>query len=89
MFVYICPGKVGGTFIIPICKHCSMQREEWIKRKGGISYFYFNICVLFDHFALRKAMTNIDNIFKKQRHYFADKGLYSQSYGFSSNCGWI
>ena len=22
---------------------------------------------------------------KKQRHYFADKGLYSQSYGFSSN----
>ena len=47
----------------------------------------FNICVLFDHFALRKAMTNIDNIFKKQRHYFADKGLYSQNYGFSSNRG--
>ena len=22
---------------------------------------------------------------KKQRHYFADKGSYSQSYGFSSN----
>ena len=22
---------------------------------------------------------------KKQRHYFADKGLYSQSYGFSSS----
>ena len=82
MFVYICPGKVGGTFIIPICKHCSMQREEWIKRKGGISYFYFNICVLFDHFALRKAMTNIDNIFKKQRHYFADKGLSSQLWFF-------
>ena len=29
----------------------------------------------------RKAMTNIDSI-KKQRHYFANKGLSSQSYGF-------
>ena len=32
----------------------------------------------------RKAMTNLDNI-KKQRHYFANKGLSSQSYGFSSS----
>ena len=31
----------------------------------------------------RKAMTNLDSILKKQKHYFADKGLYSQSYGFS------
>ena len=23
---------------------------------------------------------------KKQRHYFAHKGMYSQSYGFSSSC---
>ena len=27
--------------------------------------------------------------FKKQRHYFADKGLCSQSYGFSSNHVWM
>ena len=27
-------------------------------------------------------MTNLDSIFKS-RHHFADKGLYSQSYGFS------
>ena len=26
---------------------------------------------------------------KKQRHYFADKGPYSQSYGFSSSHVWI
>ena len=26
---------------------------------------------------------------KKQRHYFADKGLYSQSYGFSSSHLWM
>ena len=30
----------------------------------------------------RKAMTNLDSVLKKQRHHFADKGLYSQSYGF-------
>ena len=26
---------------------------------------------------------------KKQRHYFANKGLYSQSYGFPSSCVWM
>ena len=30
----------------------------------------------------KKAMTNLDSILKKQRHRFADKGLYSQSCGF-------
>ena len=37
----------------------------------------------------RKAVTNLDSIFKKQKHYFADKGLSSQSYGFSSSCVWM
>ena len=32
----------------------------------------------------RKAMTNLDS-FKKQRHYFANKSPFSQSYGFSSS----
>ena len=32
----------------------------------------------------RKVMTNLDNILKKQRHYFANKGPSSQGYGFSS-----
>ena len=31
----------------------------------------------------RKAMTNLDSILKSRDH-FADKGLYSQRYGFSS-----
>ena len=30
-------------------------------------------------------MTNLDSILKKQRHYFPNKGLSSQSYGFSSS----
>ena len=37
----------------------------------------------------RKAVTNLGSIIKKQRHYFADKGPSSQSYGFSSCRVWI
>ena len=37
----------------------------------------------------RKAMTNLDKCIKKQRHHFADKGLSSQSYGFSSSHVWM
>ena len=35
----------------------------------------------------RKAIKNLDSILKKkkQRHHFANNGLYSQSYGFSSS----
>ena len=35
----------------------------------------------------RKAITNLD--IKMQRHYFANKGLSSQSYGFSSTHVWM
>ena len=40
----------------------------------------------------RKAMTNLDQPrqrIKMQRHYFANKGPSSQSYGFSSSHGWM
>ena len=37
----------------------------------------------------RKVMTNLDKILKKQRYYFANKGLYSQSYGFSISNVWM
>ena len=36
----------------------------------------------------RKAMTNLFSVLKS-RHYFADKGPYSQSYGFSSSHVWV
>ena len=36
----------------------------------------------------RKAMVNLDSILK-QRHYFANKGPSSQSYGFSISHGWM
>ena len=42
------------------------------------------------HFLLgRKAMTNLDSILKKQRHYFANKRPSNQSYGFSSSHVWM
>ena len=37
----------------------------------------------------RKAMTNLYSILQKQRHYFADKGLSSQNYGFSGHHVWM
>ena len=36
----------------------------------------------------RKAMTNLDSMFKS-RHYFDNKGLSCQSYGFPSSHGWM
>ena len=36
-----------------------------------------------------KVMTNLDSIIKKQRHYFANKILSSQSCGFSSSHVWM
>ena len=42
------------------------------------------------HFLLeRKAMTYLDSILKKQRHYFVNKGPSSQSYGFSRSHVWV
>ena len=37
----------------------------------------------------RKTVTNLDTILKKQRHYFAHKSPFSQSYGFSSGHVWM
>ena len=37
----------------------------------------------------RKVMTNLDSILKSSRHYFANKGLSSQGYGFSSGHVWM
>ena len=38
---------------------------------------------------VRKVMTNLDSILKKQRHYFAKKGPSSNGYGFSSSHVWM
>ena len=43
-------------------------------------------CEIKRHLILgREAMTNLLSIINKQRHHFANRSLYSQSYSFSSN----
>ena len=37
----------------------------------------------------RKVMTNLARLLKKQRHHFANKGPYNQSYDFSSSHVWM
>ena len=37
----------------------------------------------------RKAMTNLGSALKKQRHHYASKGVYGQSFGFSSSHVWM
>ena len=37
----------------------------------------------------RKVITKLDSILKKQRHYFVNKGMSSQGYGFSSSHVWM
>ena len=37
----------------------------------------------------KKVMTNLDKHVQNQRHYFANKGLSSQGYGFSSDHVWM
>ena len=48
------------------------------------------ICDIKRHLLLgRKIITNLDNIFKKQRRYFNNKGPSSQGYGFSGGHIWM
>ena len=49
-------------------------------------YLYTHIYLSYGY---RKAMKSLDSILKKQRHFFAWKCLYSQSYGFSSGHVWM
>ena len=72
--------------------------SDWLQIGKGVHQAYclciLPPCLLFNLFAeyiirnAGKAMTNLDGI-KKQRHHFANKGPYSQSYGFSSSHVWI
>ena len=37
----------------------------------------------------REAITNLDSVIRKQRHYFVHKGPSSQGYGFSNSHVWM
>ena len=40
-------------------------------------------------YSLKKSYDKPRQHIKKQKHYFANKGLYSESYGFTSGHVWI
>ena len=66
-------GKNGNSsrfYFLGLQNHCGQWLQPWNSK-----------CL----FLGRKAMTQLDNIFKKQRHHFTDKVSYSQSYGFPSS----
>ena len=77
---------------ITSCKYMGKQWKQWqtllwglqITANGDHSH-EIKGCLLLG----RKVITNPDRILKKQRHYFANKGLSSQSYGFSSSHVWM
>ena len=58
-----------------------------ISMGGGCSH-KIKRCLLLGRKAmtnLRKVTTKVVTVYEKQRHHFANKGPYSQSYGFSSS----
>ena len=60
------------------------------RRKGVKAIIFFGclVCVLV-HSVFRYTKHHLDSILKKQRHYFVNKGLSSQVYGFSSSHVWM
>ena len=56
------------------------KKKKFLLGKSGVTL----LCkVTFDPW--KKSYGKARQHIKKQRHHFADKGQYSQSYGFSSN----
>ena len=60
------------------------------RRKGVKAIIFFGclVCVLV-HSVFMYTKHHLDSILKKQRHYFVNKGLSSQGYGFSSSHVWM
>ena len=70
-------GKSGNSdrfYFLGLQNHCRWWLQPWNYKVLAFG---------------RKAMTKLDNVLKKQRRYFANKGLSSQSYYFSSSHVWI
>ena len=67
-------GNSDRLYFLGLQNHCRWYCSHEIKR-----------CLLLG----RKVMTNHRQHIKNQRHYFANKGLYHQSYGFSSSHVWM
>ena len=78
---YITSWQIDGEKIETVTDFIFLGSK--ITADGGFSHEIKRLLLLG-----RKAMTNLDNLLKR-RHYFANKGLYSQSYGFPSSHVWM
>ena len=63
-------GKSGNSDFLGLQNHCGWWLQAWNSKTFA---------------PWKKSYDNPIQCFKKQRHHFADKGPYSQSYGFSNS----
>ena len=70
------PLKVKCSFWLKGCKKTKNKNKT---KQLGVGWDHILLITL------SNAMTNLDSILKKQRHYFANKGSSNQSYGFYSS----
>ena len=79
-------GHLGGFHVLAIINSAVMNTGVHV----SLSILVSSVCMpsvgLLGHLLVGMQARQL---FKKSRHYFADKGLYSQSYGFSSNHIWM
>ena len=92
--------NIQKTKIVASGPTTSWQIETWGKVETVTDFIFLGSKITMDsncsHEIKRllllgiNAMTNLDSTLKKkkQRYYFANKGLSSQSYGFSSSESW-
>ena len=60
--------------------------------KHSLCYYcccYYSVWIIEDICSLEKSYDQPRQHIKKQRHYFANKSPFSQSYGFSSSHVWM
>ena len=68
---------------------------EGEKVEAVTDFIFLGFRIIVDHDCSHKIKRRLflgrsyDKPIKKQRHHFADKGPYSQSYGFSSSHVWM
>ena len=73
-YVYGNSGKGDRLYFLGLQNHCRWWVQPW-KYKILVPW--------------KKSYDKLTQHIKKQRHYFANKGTYSQSYGFSNSHVWM
>ena len=87
---YSLPGSsvhgISQVRILELVNSCFSGGSSWTRDWTQVSWIAGKV---FTIWATRKAHEKPRQHIKKQRHHFASKGLYSQSYDFSSSHVWM